>query len=135
MCVVKTNINSASYQTILENYLLPSIDEAFNEDQYIFQQDLVLAHASKSPQTWLQRNNVATLDWPANSPDLNVIENVWGILKKKLGKMKPTNLQQLENCITTCWNEVTSDDCQRLVDSMPRRIQAVINAKGAATKY
>ena len=75
------------------------------------------------------------LDWPANSPDLNVIENLWGTLKRNLRRMKHSTLDQLKDNIVTCWNNVTSEECHRLVHSMPRRIQAVIKAKGSATKY
>ena len=75
------------------------------------------------------------LDWPANSPHLNPIENLWGIVKKKLHKHQPNTYEQLKDAMKTCWNEVTPHECQQLIHSMPRRIEAVIKARGDATKY
>ena len=75
------------------------------------------------------------LDWPANSPHLNAIENLWGIVKKKLHKHQPNTCEQLKDAIKTCWNEVTPHECQQLIHSMPHCIEAVIKARGDATKY
>ena len=74
------------------------------------------------------------LDWPANSPDLNPIENLWAIVKK-LNKHHSNTSQQLKDAITTCWNEVTPHECQQLIHSVPRRIEAVIEVRGDGTKY
>ncbi|KAK7910412.1 hypothetical protein WMY93_015096 [Mugilogobius chulae] len=71
----------------------------------------------------------------ANSPDLNVIENLWAIVKRKIRDRKPTKLDQLKQNIATAWEAVSAETCDKLVKSMPRRLQAVIQAKGAAKKY
>ncbi len=70
VCFLKTNI----YQEILEHFMLPSADQLFKDADFIFQQDLAPVHTAKSTRSWL--NDVCcVLDWPANSPDLN-IENI-----------------------------------------------------------
>ncbi len=65
--------------------MLPSADQLFKEDaDFIFQQDLAPAQTAKSTKSWLNDHGVGVLDWPANSPDLNPIENLWGIVKRKM---------------------------------------------------
>ncbi len=71
------------YQDILEQFMLPSADQLFKDADFIFQQDLAPAHTAKSTKSWLNDYGVGVLDWPANSPDLN-IENLWGIVKRKM---------------------------------------------------
>ncbi len=64
--------------------MLPSADQLFKDADFIFQQDLAPAHTARSTKSWLNDHGVGVLDWPANSPDLNPIENLWGIVKKKM---------------------------------------------------
>ncbi len=73
---LKTNVTAPVYQTILENFMLPSADQLFKDADFIFQQDLAPAHTTKSTKSWLNDHGVGVLDWPANSPDLNPIDNL-----------------------------------------------------------
>ena len=72
------------------------------------------------------------LDWPANSPDLNPIENVWGIVKKTMRAMLEfCDAGELKAAIDATWASIAPQHDQRLIDSMPLHIDAVIHAKGA----
>ena len=75
------------------------------------------------------------LDWPANSPDLNPIENLWGIAKRKMRDMRVNNTADPKATIEASWSSITPKQCHRLIASMPRCTEAVNNAKGAQTKY
>ncbi len=69
--------------------MLPSADQLFKDADFIFQQDLAPAHTAKSTKSWLNDHGVGMLDLPANSPDLNPIENLWGIVKRKMRNKRP----------------------------------------------
>ncbi len=95
-CVfMKINVTAPVYQEILEHFMLPSADQLFKDADFIFQQDLAPAHTAKSTKSWLNDHEVGVLDWPANSPDLN-IENLWGIVKRKMRNKRPKKCRWAE---------------------------------------
>ena len=76
-----------------------------------------------------------TLSWPAQSPDLNPIENLWNVIKRKMDGHKPSNKAELLEFLWQEWHKVTQQQCERLVESMPRRMKAVIENQGYSIKY
>ena len=91
-------MNKEWYQKVLQEHLLPTIQEHFGEDTCIFQHDGAPCHKAKAIAKWLNDKNIQVLGpWPGNSPDLNLIENLWGALKKQVNKQKPTNISQLQD--------------------------------------
>ena len=71
------------------------------------------------------------MEWPAQYPDLNSIEHLWNILKCKLNKYEepPKGLCELWDRSAEEWNKITPKDCQNLIESLPRRLEAVYEAK------
>ncbi len=135
LCFLRSKVNTAVYQEVLEHFMLPAADQLYGDADFIFQQDLVPAHSAKATSTWFKDHGIPVLNWPANSPDLNPIENLWGIVKRKMRYARPNNAEELKATIRATWALITPEQCHRLIDSMPRRIAAVIQAKGAPTKY
>ena len=74
--------------------------------------------------------------WPAQSSDLNPIEHLWGFLKRKLLEHEyPSNgIHKLWKRIQVKWEEIAVEECQKLIESMPKRVQAVLKAKGGVYK-
>lgn len=103
----------------------------------IFQHDGAPAHNAKSVKSWLVEQSIDLLaPWPGSSPDLNPIENCWAVLKKNVAALKPTSQSDLHDKIKRVWcQEITADYCAALINSMPARLEAVIQAKGGPTKY
>ncbi len=135
LCFLKSTVNAAIYQEILEHFMLPSADKLYGDADFIFQQDLAPAHTAKGTKSWFNDHGVTVLDWPANSPDLNPIDNLWCIVKRKMRDTRPNNADDLKAAIKATWASIPPQQCHKLITSMPRRIEAVIKVKGAPTKY
>ena len=118
------------------------------EPGMVFMQDNAPVHTSHVVQKWLgdfsRENQIELLDWPAYSPDLNPIENIWKLLKDAINdkfpdlKDLPRNQEALDRLIhaaIVCWNELEDRLFESVIKSMPRRMEAVIEAGGWYTKY
>ena len=94
-------------------------------------------HRSKVARNFRSSNHLETLEHPAQSPDLNPIEHVWRQLKVQVNKRsaRPKNLQELWSILQEEWGKIDPNFINTLVQSMPHRVQAVIEAKGGSTKY
>lgn len=128
-------LNAERYEDILENNLVPTLDLIGEKEHSIFQQDNAPCHSANRIKDWMATNKVNQLQWPANSPDLNCIENLWSWLDGQLAKRKIASLDELKGAITDILNNVPQNVTQKLVDSMPTRIKACLEAQGRATKY
>ena len=93
----------------------------------IVMQDGAPCHRSKVATEFLKKNKISVLEWPANSRDVNPIENMWTIMKDKVAYKQPSSAENLRQAIKDVWvTEITQEYCESLVSSMPRRIQAYI---------
>ncbi|GFX76648.1 uncharacterized protein TNCV_3163661 [Trichonephila clavipes] len=126
------------YNYVFQNRLIPKLEEWFpNGEPYIFMQDGTSLPYSSVYQSFLAAQNIPLLDWPGNSPDMNPIENVWELMKRKVAKDVITNKTKLLEKIMHVWNHhpQMQETIKSCIDSMSRRIEALIAAKGGTTKY
>ncbi|KAF0708485.1 hypothetical protein AaE_013194 [Aphanomyces astaci] len=127
--------DSAKYQDTLRGYLLPAMRALCGltpNGEAIFQQDNASIHRSRSTMAWLEEMPWTTMTWPAKSPDLNPIENVWGVLARKVyahGRQFDTKAQ-LKAQILQSWEEIDQKYLSHLVDGMPTRMAQVILRRG-----
>ncbi len=115
-------INAEKYIEILEHNMLPSRRHLFQGRPCIFQQDNAKPHSAHITKSWLRRKRVRVLDWPACSPDLSPIENVWRILKRKMRQRRPRTVAHLKTCLQEEWDKITPETLHHLVSSVPKRL-------------
>ncbi|CAD6196256.1 unnamed protein product [Caenorhabditis auriculariae] len=121
---IGTRTNSQDYQQLLAQHLLPYLRRRRRANT-TYQQDNASVHASNSTLAWFAANNVVLLDWPACSPDLNSVENLWSVLVRRVY----ANAKQY----TTVNDLKKSDSCR--VGCMPNRIFEVAQKQGGITHY
>jgi hypothetical protein len=122
------------YRDILQQQMLPHSQQKLAQN-WIFQHDNDPKHTSKLVKEWFSENGIRVLKWPAQSPDLNPIEHLWDELERRLGDRKFTRPDDFFAALQEEWSRIPMDVFMKLVDSMPRRCEAVIRAKGFPTKY
>jgi len=124
-------LDSLEYQHILSRGLPELYDS-----HLVFMQDGAPCHRSCSTMEFLDKENVCLLsDWPAQSPDLNIIENMWAELKKRLGKYHPIPKEDLWAVIEKEWYAIPNAYVRSLYASLPRRLRHVLKNKGLNSKY
>lgn len=125
---IEGSINSKKYIKLLEETLLPKIDT----NAVVFQQDNASSHKSKETMAWIHNQNLNLINWPAKSPDLNIIENIWGVMTKRLygNKSNFANIAELQAAILVEWDNISTDLINTLYKSFPGRLLDVICKKG-----
>lgn len=123
------------YKRILDDNLLPSARLHFSlappvVEQWHFLQDNSPNHTAHAVRTWLHNAGVSCIDFPPYSPDLNPIENLWYNMARRVEQFHCDTMEELQDVIAAEWDKIDADYMRTLVHSMPRRCQAVIDAKG-----
>ena len=111
------------------------ITRKFQLDQPVLQQDGAPAHRSIEMNDFLDSKGIDVLNWAPQSPDLNIIENVWAQMKKELNKKQFDSVESLKQGVLEAWNNITPEYCKKLYESLENRFKSVKKAHGAHTKY
>jgi len=131
LCRCPPILDSRNYQIVLDRELMH-----FLSTDSIFMQDGAPCHRSKTTLDYLDRRQVCLLsDWPAQSPDLNILENLWSVLKDRVRKRLPKTADELWAVTEEEWNGISKDEVKKLYASIPTRLKCVIRHKGQHIKY
>ncbi|GBM75952.1 Transposable element Tc3 transposase [Araneus ventricosus] len=126
---IKGRQNHKDYIKQLETELLPCGSD-WGGENWIHQQDGASIHSAQGVKKWLDDNNVQVFPWPAKSPDLNIVENVWAMLVERVygQERQYENVKELHESLDSVWNTFCQKDIQNLYDSMPNRVFELIQA-------
>jgi transposase len=119
------------YEDVLSNYWL-----SHDGDGYVLMEDGAAIHRSKVSAAWREEIGLTKLDWPATSPDLNPIEHLWYQIKCLIEKKeRPTRQEFMFAQVEEAWNELPQENIEKLIRSMPDRMEAVIKMGGKSTRF
>ncbi|GES87853.1 congested-like trachea protein isoform X1 [Rhizophagus clarus] len=108
-----------------------------DESKFELFEDNAPIHTARVVKSWKEENDINSIPRPAQSPDLNPIENLWDELERRVRAHVPLpkSRENLWEILQEEWSNIDINKYQNLVDIMPRRISAIIKSKGHPTKY
>ena len=133
---IEEKINSEIYQEMLENDFFKNVKDIL-PDGFIFQQDNAPPHSAKATKEYLEDKKIPLLEWPPCSPDLSPIENIWGIMTKKVYANGKTymNVNDLWDAIVSAWHQIPVNVFTKLYESIPKCLVSVLEEKGKRIKF
>jgi hypothetical protein len=132
LALIEGKMNGPKYVQILQENLVASAEKMGLGSDFVFQQDNDPKHKSKIAQDFFSENGIRLVEWPSQSPDLNVIEHLWSELKKRYGNYRARSKSELLKRIQEIWSSFDRRYLENLVNSIYSRCNSVIYAKGGA---
>jgi hypothetical protein len=135
MHIFTENLDADLMKEILQEHLKASAEMLFPPGLWYFQQDNDPKHKSNLVQTWLFNAGICCLDFPPYSPDLNPIENIWSILKRRVENQNPRTIEDLKLRLTEEWAGLEPELLSLLSHSMVDRCEKVKQNNGHKIDY
>ncbi len=135
---IEHHLNATAYLSIVADHVHPFMTTVYPSSDATSSRITHHVTKLKSSQTGFLNMTMCSLySNGLQSPNLNPIEHLWDVVEREIHIMdvQPTNLQQLCDAIMSIWPKISEECFQHLVESMPRRIKAVLKAKGGPTRY
>ena len=133
---IDSTCDARKYIETLGKARLPSFIGRHPHARPLFMEDGAPCHRANMTKNWHASKGIRRLEgWPGQSPDLNPIENVWGIMKRRISRENATTIDEIKKICKKVWKRLTPIYLSSLFASMPRRMELCIKADGGSTKY
>ncbi|UYV60591.1 PAQR5 [Cordylochernes scorpioides] len=126
--------NRSTAHSVLEPVVLPYLQGLYTA---IFQQDNARPHVARIVQRFFDNRQIELPSWPARSPELSPIENMWSMVAQRLTQITSpaATPDQLWQRVEAAWSAVAQEHIQSIFESMPRRVAAVISNNRGYSGY
>ena len=134
-----SGVGAEEFQDIMRDSLMPDAQQlaaAAGVGSFTWLIDNAPAHSATSTKQFLTSEGISYCkNWPANSPDLNPIENVWAWMKNKVYRKHYISLADLKRAVVAAWAELPNSMCRNLMHSLQRRKALCLERNGGYTGY
>ena len=127
----ETTVKSKQYQECLEATLLPVAKKQLSKTQWHLVEDQAWPRKAKGTRSWLATNNVPSMMLPAKSPDINIIEKVWAIMKDFVSHQDPKNKEELKKAVVKAWKNISNDLVAKLIARIPGILDNIVLSGGS----
>ena len=126
LVIIKNTMNRWKYINIMDNNMMNFYHYCAQEGVWYYQQDGAKPHTAHDTIDYFHRKRVKLLQWPAQSSDINPIENLWSIMQRRVELQRPKNKQDLIDTVFDQWTQIQQETIDTLINSMPDRINECI---------
>ena len=121
---------------MLDDYYQPYVEKFYPRGD-VSQQDGAPAYTALYTKEYFTTEDMLVMDWPARSPGMNIIENVWAILERRVfqGGREFDTIEDLKECLLYEWEKLTIDEIRNPILSVPNRVVDAIIKRGGETNY
>ncbi|GFX79892.1 transposable element Tcb1 transposase [Trichonephila clavipes] len=138
-CLHVVSNGTMTSQRYIDEVLLPHVRlfRGAVGDKFVFMDDNATCHRTLAVQDCLDSEGIQRLVWPARSPDLYPIENVWDALGRQVAGLNypPTNKNTLIRALTEEWDKLPEQLLDNVVQSRVRRVECCITLHGGDIPY
>lgn len=133
---IDEKIDGPTYCEMLESCFFDSAEVELPPN-FLFQQDNASAHVCRHTTAYLESRGISVFSWPAQSPDLSPIEDIWGIVSEKVYKHGKTyqTKDDLWSAIVAAWDAIPRSTLQNLYKSMNPRLIKVLESGGRRIRH
>lgn len=122
------------YQRVLKSCLLPATKKWFQKQKWHLVEDRAKPHTAKSTREWMKKRKINSILLPAKSPDINIIEKVWSVMKDEVYGQELNSMKQLKAATRKAWRNIGIDFIRTLYDRIPTVLSTIVNRSGSATE-
>ena len=137
LVILDENVNAENNIRTLSENLVDCVENISGDRNhpFEFQHDNAAFHTARRNIAWLEQQDISTIQWPSQSPDLYMIEQVWDFMGREIARVLPCHDEWSDSSFAQFLAEHHGAFSDNLYNYLHRRLRAVIRGRGYSTKY